>query len=137
MCSRRLGCPVPGCRHAAPVSLPRARSPAGVHGSRLGAWAVRAGADAEVACGYGQVIARSRQVWSKEADKADLRSRTAFVAGDFFRSGALAAPACLPPGTPETPGCCIDHVVQTRTMPVRRHGVSERMRAPWPCTGSR
>ncbi len=85
--------------------------------------------------GCGQVIARSRQVWSKEADKADLRSRTAFVAGDFFRSGALAAPACPPPGAPGTPGCCSDHVFQTRTM--QRHGLSERVRAPWPGTGSR
>ena len=36
-----------------------------------------------------QVIARSSKLWSEEADKAALRERTSFVAGDFFKSGAL------------------------------------------------
>ena len=40
-----------------------------------------------------QVIDRSRKLWSEEADKAALRERTSFVAGDFFKSGALRA--CL------------------------------------------
>lgn len=36
-----------------------------------------------------QVIDRSRKLWSEEADKAALRERTSFVAGDFFKGGAL------------------------------------------------
>ena len=36
-----------------------------------------------------QVIDRSRKLWSEEADKAALRERTSFVAGDFFKSGVL------------------------------------------------
>ena len=36
-----------------------------------------------------QVIDRSRKLWSEEADKAALRERTSFVAGDFFKSGAM------------------------------------------------
>ena len=36
-----------------------------------------------------QVIDGSSKLWSEEPDKAALRKRTSFIAGDFFKSGAL------------------------------------------------